>query len=376
MKIKWKIILGLVLGVWSFGIQTGSVQAAPYFFITGEPSIINGYLYTYNIYLYTTTDTVTAAQTVLNFDTNKINATNFSTLNSRCTFWAPPDPSLSLGNQTTPFFSNTKLVIACGFSNPGYTSVNGQGDLIIKMSLTPVAGALGNSSLTFTDTLFRYIGTAVTPGQSVDLNLTVYPSTESANPTATPYPSPTPINPATFKASDMDIVDLASGSSSTVNSQSLSLNTLPVNLLNPTIGLSALNQLDNRIPPPGELTPRPSVSPYITLPPDRKSEPSIGEVLSVQSLKELLLPGKSEADQKIVIVNLLSTLAFIVILAILIWRLIILSRINKIKYRHMKELIGGELSALESKLGNEVNQETRSDISAQIEQLKDQLDEK
>ena len=377
MRLKRKFTCGLILCLYYLlVINTTGVLAAPYFFITGAPGIINGYLYTYNIYLYTTTDTVTAAQTVINYDNSKINATSFSTLNSRCTFWAPADPSLGLGNQTTPYFNNGKLVIACGFSNPGYQSANSQGDLIAKLSLTPIERALGSSSLTFSDSLFRYIGSVVTPGQSVGLNLTVYPSTESANPTATPYPTPTPyVNPETFTASDMDIVNLATGSSTTSTSRSLALKALPVNLLNPTIGITSLNQLDDQIPPPGELTPRPSVSPYITLPADRKPAPSIGEVLSVQSLKELLLPGKSEADQKVVLVNLLSTLAFLAILAILIWRLIIVSRMNKIKYRHMKEMLSGELSALESKLGSEVDQETRGAISSQIEELKDQFDE-
>jgi hypothetical protein len=356
--------------------QVTQAAAAPYFFASGDPNFIHEYLYHYSVYLYTGADTVTVAQTILNFDNEKVQYINFSTLGSRCTFWAPADPSLGYGNQTTPYLYNgTKLVISCGFTDGGYKSTGTSGDLIARIQATPVTGASGTTTLSFSDTLFRYIGTPITPGTNISLSLNVFISTAAANPTATPYPSPTKVNARTITADDLNIVEVgtnSSGSSQTVTSA----NSLNSSLLIPTLGISIDGSLDDSIPPPPfGFTPRPTDPAINTSSGDdsNSNSTSLGDVLSIQSLKEMLLPGTSSTDQRVVMVNILSTLAFLVILAILIWRLMVVSRMNRVKYRHLKEILGGELSALETKLTSEVSEEGKEELSKRIDEMRSEL---
>lgn len=364
---RWWITLTLVI----FLFHSTPIEAAPYFFLDGPLEMNGGYLYHYNVYLYTDLDVVTAAQTVLNFDSNKIKKLTINTIGTRCNFWAPADPSLGYPNTVTPYFhDDNKLVIACGFSNPGYRSLNNSADLIAKIQVTPLASVSAVQSLSemnFTGTAFRYIGSVVNPGEDRGLTLTVYQSTAAANPTATPYPSPTPVTAQTITAADLNLISYgASGSSTTGVNQARLTPTQALNQISQTMGDG-----DN-IPPPPELSPRPT-TPVVENPDETNLADTVGEVLSIQSLKELLLPGRSQADQTVVLINLISALAFIAILAILIWRLIVLSRMNNIKYRHLKDLLSGELSALESKLASEVDDEGKVTINQEIEEIKTKL---
>src|SRR5690606_3189090 len=130
---------------------------------------------------------------------------------------------------------------------------------------------------------------------------------------------------------DLNILNLSSGSGRTTSGNG---STLLITLAPTTTNTIA--SLDNSIPAPPELSPRPTITPFVDLEEDNDEEDlSLGEVLSVQSLRELLLPGKSAADQRVVLVNLLSTIAFLVILTVLVWRLVMISRMNKIKNRHL-----------------------------------------
>jgi hypothetical protein len=240
---------------------------------------------------------------------------------------------------------------------------------------TPVSGASGTTTLSFSDTLFRYIGTPITPGTNINLTLDVFISTEAANPSPTPYPSPTPVNARTITADDLNLINLdnASGSGS-VTSQTGT--TTALSALNPTLGISQLDILDDTIPPPdASFTPRPTDVPFEsdqdTASGDRTS---LGDVLSIRSLKELLIPGASDASRSVVFVNLLSTLAFLVILAILMWRLIVVSRLNRVKNKHMKEMLAGELAALESKLTSEVSDEGRVELTKRIDEMRSELE--
>ena len=366
-----RILVFLCIYSLFFGLFYKTAFAAPYFFVSGSQEMIMGYQYHYWVYLYTDNDTVTAAQTILHFDKSKIQKINVSTSNTRCSFWAPADPLLGYTTITTPYFyEDNKLVIACGFSNPGYLSSNGQGDLIANIQVTPVASSSGVTTLYFSDTLFRYIGSAITPGANGSLTLTVYPSTESANPTPTPYPSPTPVNARTITQKDLNFVDISSGSAGSAAQQSLNMN------ITQSPGQIASNQaLNDEIPPPPALTQRPTEIPLNQLMADQqKKQETLGEVLSIQSLRELLFPGRTQADQTVVFVNLISTMAFLAILVILIWRLIIVSRMNKIKYRHLKDLLNGELSVLESKLSSEVAEENKDELDQQMEEIRHKLE--
>ncbi len=347
-----------------------AAHAAPYFFVTGSSSIIKGYAYHYQIYLHADT-TVTAAQTALHFDSSKITKVSMGNLGSRCSFWAPPDPSSNMGSAATPVFhDDNKLVLSCGFSNPGYqTSSLSGGDLIatIGLSVNATASGITSSRLQFGNTVFKYIGQSVSVGNNGFLDLTVYSSTEAAN-QVTPYPSATPVNPRTVSSNDLNLVNLSSGSagSSTGLSGASSL-------LIPTSpgGSNTIAELDDSIPAPPDFTPRPTITPFAVKPDeDESSDFDLGSVLSVQSLRELLLPGKSNADQSVVLVNLLSTIAFLIILTVLVWRLIMISRMNKIKNRHLKEILQGELSALESKLSADLPDEGKSTLTSSMEELR------
>jgi hypothetical protein len=373
MKLKQRI-LGL-LGVFWLGFGWPAVAfGAPYFFVTGSTELIRGYSFQYSIYLYTDGQPVTAAQTVLTFDPAKVEGMFIGTLNSRCSFWAPADPLLGYGNQTTPYFhNNNKVVIACGFSNPGYNSTSAAGDLIAKVTLTASETAQGTTQLTFSDTLFRYIGNVITPSPGIGLTVTAFNSTQSAFPTPTPYPTPTPVNARTISADSLNLVNVdgsTQGQTGTFSTQeSLFLESQQLNQIETT--------LNNEIPAPPELSPRPSVTPLASI--DKEDTDSLfddGEVLSLKSLRELLLPGRSEADQTVVLINLISAISFFVILAILVWRLIMISRMNRLKSRHLQDLLAGELSALESKLAGEVGADSRELVTTRLEELREKLEKK
>jgi hypothetical protein len=376
MKKMWRRLLITILLLNWWLSQPGIVWAAPYFFIDGSNQMIAGYSYSYSVYLYTDDDTLTAAQSVLHFDSNNIKTLSINTIGTRCNFWSPADPSLNYGNQSTPYFlEDNKLVLACGFSNPGYRSSNSSADLVAKIQLTAQTTATGSSSMYFSDSMYRYIGNTVTPGVNRGLTISVYNSTSSANPTATPYPTPTSVHPTTVSSSDLNLVTIGTGSSTTSTSQSINLSSLNLNVTSAANQIGQASSRDDQIPAPPNLSPRPtsiSLNQQMNDQQAKQSDP-IGEVLSMQSLKELLLPGRSQADQTVVLVNLISALAFIAILTILIWRLIIVSRMNRIKYRHLTDILSGELSALESKLASEVSEENRDELNKQIEDVRQKI---
>lgn len=129
--------------------------------------------------------------------------------------------------------------------------------------------------------------------------------------------------------------------------------------------------LDNTIPPPPtDLEKRPSATPK----PTNESQNAEGEVLSLQSLRELLVPGKSDADKRLVVFNLIATLTFLVLLSVLIWRLVVSARTNKIKYRHMKEMVEGEISVIQSKLSGIQSGSSNADVIQSLDELRKELD--
>lgn len=343
------------------------VQANPFFYLDGSDYAVQNARKSIPLYLDTDDSTLTAAQVVLNYSSTYLSGTAISNLNSRCSFWAPADPSLGYGTTVSPYFyQGNKAIIACGFSNPGYTT-GANVALIATITFTPQAS--GSTTLSFTNPMFRYIGSTIAPGASPNFSLDIYDSTESAQeaqPTATPTaPGPTShtisivSDPSdTLTSDDLTLVEV-NGSGTTTGSTSGT---------NEGLVLEAVDD-DNSIPPVPEMTPREKPSPFIR--PSRapgQEEESEGEVLSVSSLRELLIPGKSSADKTVVLVNFISTLTFLTLLAIALWRMITISKMNRVKYRHMQDILTGELSVLQTKVGGLSAKKASDSLEDEIKQ--------
>lgn len=343
------------------------VQANPFFYLDGSDYAVQNARKSIPLYLDTDDSTLTAAQVVLNYSSTYLSGTAISNLNSRCSFWAPADPSLGYGTTVSPYFyQGNKAIIACGFSNPGYTT-GASASLIATITFTPQAS--GSTTLSFSNPMFRYIGSTIAPGASPNFSLDIYASTESAQeaqPTATPTaPGPTShtisivSDPSdTLTSDDLTLVEV-NGSGSTTGSTSGT---------NEGLVLEAVDD-DNSIPPVPEMTPREKPSPFIrpSRAPGEEDEPE-GEVLSVSSLRELLIPGKSSADKTVVLVNFISTLTFLTLLAIALWRMITISKMNRVKYRHMQDILTGELSVLQTKVGGLSAKKASDSLEDEIKQ--------
>lgn len=360
----FKTILWIIIGVLGLGFPTVAV-AAPYFFITGSAIPVSGTDETWSVYLYAS-PIITAAQAVITFDPTYMTKASLSNLSSRCSFWAPADPSLGYGNTVAPYFYSTnRVVLSCGFSNPGFETTSGAGSLVAKFTLTPEA--TGSSSFSFSNTMYRYIGNTVAGGTSGDFDFTVYESSEAAAAAATPTPTANPnstssatttstASPTTVTDDDLTFVEIGTtGTGSTTGGGGT------------TSDLELVDE-DDSIPAPGELEPRAPATPFVS---KKKAGAAPtedqGDVLSVQSLRELLIPGQSSADRTVVLINLISTLAFLTLLGILIWRLITTSRLNRVKYHHLTEMLSSELSVLESKLGAFGNEEQIGSVKTDLE---------
>lgn len=380
------MLLGRLLGVTLVLLFiVNSSYAAPYFYFSGSTTGSTGNTYTIDVYGVTDGSTLTAAQTVISFNNSYLTAKSISILSSKCSFWAPADPSLGYGNTPTPYFyptsNSNEVVLSCGFANPGYTSANATGDLIAKIRFTP--SQQGSTSLSFnaSETLFRYIGTTINPDTMSSFNITIFESTDSSTPTPTPTSTssssgsatPTPTasssgssgssttNQTTFTDDDLTFVEIS------VNDQSGSTTT------SEDVTLEVVEE-DDVIPNAPILEPRPPATPFVfTLLAGAgvggatASAQDSGEVLAAQSLRELLIPGKSNADKTVVLINLISTITFLALLAVVIWRLITITKMNKLKSKHMKDLLASELAVLESKLGS-ANPDTVSQIKQEIDE--------
>lgn len=364
------VLLGLMLGHFWFAQP---VLANPYFFITGTSSVTTGTNYEYLIKMHTDGNTVTAAQATLQIPSSYFSIVSFSISGSNCSLWTPANsaPPGENTTKTTPYAYNNNAVFTCGFSNPGINSADA---LIGKITLSPILA--GSTNLSFATTSgynkFYYIGTEITPGAMSDYTVSI---TGAGQPTATPTPTvtptpggpsntptptatPTPTPTGSSGGGTTPTPTSSSGSSSSSSSGGYALSSGDVTFVTlapmPTTG-SGVNDVpleqevveDNTVPSPPEMTPRPTPSPIPTAAPP--SEDS-GEVLAVQSIRELLIPGKSEADRTVVMINFISVLSLLSLMAIITWRLLTSNRAQKVKAAHLKEMVSGELAALESKL--------------------------
>jgi hypothetical protein len=355
----WLLVCGWFL------IAVKPVLAAPYYQVTGPSLVYPNLEWEYSLWIHPNGTTITAGQAQVHYDTSKLDAAALDTTGTTCSFWSPADPSLGLGNQATPYFTNGTLLVSCGFAAPGRSSSG----LITKFRLQPKSNLSSDStsSISIDNLRFLYKSTALLPGTSPSFSFTVYESSSSA------FPSPTPINITTLTENDLTFVDITTSLTSTGQSSNLSV-TGSSGTSTASSSQSQLARDDSIPPPPANLEPRMPVTPF-QLPPTPSTDDldDEGEVLSISTLKELLIPGKSDADKTVVLFNIVMTLTFLILLAILLWRLLVNSRMNKIKYQHMQELITGELSMIESKITGD--SELKTDLANSLEELREELDE-
>lgn len=376
-------------------------SAAPYFYFDGTASAVQNVNKTIEVYLYTDSQTLTAAETVISFDNNYLQASSISIIGSRCNFWTPADPASSyyISGRATPhyypypdasnpnFTSNTHVAISCGFANPGYQSSGANGNIVARIILKPIT--LGSTSLSFLspNTQFRYIGSSIAAGAMANFDLTVYESTSSGSSsgsTTTPTPSPTSSGSATPTAST------SSGNSDTLTEDELNFveigtNNNSVSTVGDDISLEVVDEDDTVPAPPANLAQRAAATPFIFSllsgggGAGGGAGGAGGEVLAAQSLRELLIPGKSSADKTVVMINLISTLTFLALLAIVIWRLITITRMNRLKTKHMKDFLSSELAAIESKIGALDNPDSKNalkqNLNETMKKLSGELDE-
>lgn len=355
-------IFAIISGLWVF--LTQSVLAAPYFSLSGDGSIAYLNTNTYELKINTDGATITAAQTLITFDGVRLShiAVNLTQDAVPC-LPAPANPTLGMGSKAAPYFYNDNtLVVSCGFPG-GYKTLNSTGELLLNFKLKSIIAENAVSSINFTNDTYWYIESPIAAGISAPMALTIYAASVSATPT--PQPTPTLVQ-------DVLTLDQMTFTEISTTRRSVTPRTVTtVNSLTSSQSATAV-ALDNRIPSPPPMTPRPTAPP-IQLPTAAvvNNEPS-GDVLSIQSLRELFLPGASNANQTVVMFNLISLLTLVIILIILVWRLITISHINKLKHRYMKELISGELSVLQSKITDSTSK--REEMMGALESLKDRVE--
>ncbi|MGI5827884.1 MAG: hypothetical protein ACOX6V_02560 [Patescibacteria group bacterium] len=387
-----RFFLLLIISFLFFGILTPSVYAytceeqgnAPFFYLSSSTGFTAGTESTVELRLNTCSQQIGTMQVVVNYSpdyfqsdingywagwiTARINKNGtvfpfFTPANS-----VPPGKDYST---STPYAYNHKIIFTAGVG--GTDGFNGDGK-IATFVIKPYAP--GNTSMTFSDIILLYNGQIKTPGTQPIFNISIQgetvatptpspsptPSatpTSSSEPTATPTPTPTPTPTVTPTATasanpnptpivnqttlfdDVNVVDVTDNFKSSGGTKKTS-----------TSGTSELEVVeeDNTVPAPINLTPRPNATPF-EIPESYPMEPGeAGEVMSVQSLRDLLIPGKSRADKTVVLINFISTLTFLMLLTIIIWKMVMNSRSNKLKVRYIQEVISGELAALESKM--------------------------
>ena len=383
IKIKLKkIILFLVFLITLFYEQKQQVFAGPpNFYFEGPREIMYNNIAVFELHLNANGSNISAAQAVITVPTYYLYYLSTSIIDSKCSFWAPASdvpPGKDLYT-ITPYYENGKIIITCGFmGQTGYTEPEG---LIAKIRFLAIHVSSPNQiSLGFMDlySKFYFAGTPVVANISVPFTTIIvakdeataeptptptetatatpsatpevsYPPTPtptpipttSPEPTPTPAPTPTPIVNTTTLFDDVNVVDFTTSGSSHSTISNTSSNNSDITVV----------EEDNTIPPPPEeLEKRSKATPYPLAQLLQEPVKKAGEVMSVQSLRDLLIPGKSKADKTLVLFNFISILIFLILFALLIWKMMINNRTSKIKSKHIQELIQGELAVLENKM--------------------------
>ena len=355
-----KIYIFLIL---LFILLPKSIQAAPYFYLD-DLETVYGNQHQLKLYLYSD-QVLNLAQTIFTFNTTYLSPISI-TVTEKC-FPSPADPVLGYGFQSSPYFYNgVKAVVSCGFYNPGYSSSEAEGDLMAIITFG--TEATGSSSLTFDPgtTKMYYIGSSINPGAMSDETFTVNPYIENIPDEPPDYADDS------ISSADLNFVEIGTLLSS--------LFTATASGSTGAVDLTMIEE-DNTIPIPGNLPEREKPTPLLMRIFSRGNSLTTqtaeeGEVLAVQSLRELLIPGKSSADKTIVLFNLISVLTFLLILGILIWKFINIKRMNKIRSRHMSELLMGELAVIETKIDGDTEpakDSVKSDIDETLKKISEEL---
>jgi hypothetical protein len=281
-------------------------------------------------------------------------------------------PEWGFANKASPYEFEDKLYISCGFINPGYTTAGANGDKLA--TLTFYADTAGTGNLSFVDgtTKYYFNGATIATGTTPSYTVTVAEAIE-----ATPGPGVIPERATdSISEGDLNFVEVSGNGTRA----STSTTTQTVSQSTGTDGDLEVVEEDDAIPPPPANLPKRSIPESLL---DRLRGRSSGnasesgQVLSAQSLRELLIPGTSDADKRVVWINLVSLTLFILIVSFMIWRLIKMKRQSKMKSDHLTEMLAGELAAIESKMGGPVkNQELSRELTDTIEQIKNTYTEK
>lgn len=367
VSIIQQISIFLLIQFFLFINLSGYVHANPYFYITGQTSVSTSEVESFQVRL-NADSAVGVLQIVVHYSSTYFNTSSISISNSRCSLWAPPNsapPGKDL-TSVTPYFYNSTAVIACGFTGAGYQSSDG---LIATINLTPILA--GNTTLSFSDSYLAFLGSSITPGAMAGFDVVI-----SGAPTPTESPTPNPSVTPTLTpiptAVPTDVPEVTATAETIINSQTLfddvTIVDVTDNLTSGSSGSSAtsiqgeselevVDQVDTVPAAPANLPQRATATPfkvpeinYQSIDGTNEQIVEDGEVLSVQGLRDLLIPGKSKADKTVVMINFVSLFAFIVLLAIMLWKMNLNKRAAKIRAEHINELVTGELAALESKM--------------------------
>lgn len=357
------------------------VVAAPDLYFDEGATTVVDYTHSVGLFINTNGSTITAFQTTINLPTSVIGYESLlvsdypspeftNGTKPNCVHTLLP-PEWGFANKASPYEFEDKLYISCGFINPGYTTAGSAGDKLA--TLTFYADTAGTGSLSFVDgtTKYYFNGNTVATGTTSTYSITVASAIE-----ATPGPGVIPERATdSISEGDLNFVEVSGGGTRT----STSTTTQTVSQGTGTDGDLEVVEEDNEIPPPPDDLPKRSLPESLL---DRlrsrgSSASESGQVLSAQSLRELLIPGTSDADKRVVWINLVSLILFLVIVSFMIWRIIKVKRQSKLKSDHLSEMLAGELAAIESKMGGPIrNQELNRELSNTIEQIKNKYKDK
>lgn len=354
-----------------FLLTTTSVKAAPSLYFDEGPETVVDYTHSVGLFIDTAGSNITAFQTIIDLPASYLGFESIlmadypnpefpNGTKPNCVHSLLP-PEWGYSNKSSPYTDTdiNKLYISCGFTNPGYNTQGSTGDKLA--TLTFFADAVGTDSLSFesANTKFYFNGGLVSTGSLSSYTISVLSAIEP-----TPGPGTIPEKATdSISESDLNFVELGVNGTSQQG---------VVRSSGEAGDLEVVEQ-DNTIPePPADLPERSLPQSLLDRLRGRTSQADDGgEVLSAQSLRELLIPGKSDADKRVVWINLISLLVFLLVVSVLIWSYFRIKRQSKIKSDHLADLLEGELAVIESKLGGAVNNKNfNQELATDLEQIR------
>jgi len=386
----------VLLSVFVFFISGKSAWAAPYFYIEGPASITVNQPENYYLLVNPDGNSLNAVRAVFNVPNGYFYSVNIDVTDTRSPTPTPlyltppptPTPRPTHRCETYPELSTVpdsggNVVVACGFKTP---NVAANGAFVARIILS--AANTGNINLDFDNGQNQYAtgpGIPVAGGVSINKPITIAGVGVTLTPTPTPTPTgtiiPTVTNTPTPTLTPIPSPSGATPTGASGGGESYGLNASDVNFVTiapfptPTTGDNAPLEVveeNNTVPTPPPITPRPPATPFPTPNPNGSTQDN-GEVLAVQSIRDLLIPGKSSADKNVVLFNFVSLITLFSIIIVIIWRIIMLKRKNKLKQTHIADLINGELATLETKLSVLEEKDGAKSFQAEFEKTLDNI---